>query len=74
MATIQNNTKHIFSPSSQQEIRNAMANCGLDEVVTRTNKPHNEVDNVFNFFDTEGSYQFSIDTEGDVIFENQYIA
>jgi phenylalanyl-tRNA synthetase beta subunit len=73
MATIQNNTTHIFSPASQQEIRNAMANCGLDEVVTRTNKD-DEVDNVFNFFDTEGNYQFSIDIEGDVIFENQYIA
>ena len=69
MATIQNNTTHIFSPSSQQEIRNAMANCGIDEVVTRTNK-YDEVDNVFNFFDTEGYYQFSIDIEGDVIFEN----
>jgi hypothetical protein len=74
MATIQNNTTHIFSPKSQQEIRNAMANCGIYEVVTRTNKPHDEVDNIFNFFDTDDNYQFSIDIEGDVIFENQYIA
>lgn len=74
MARIQNSTQHTFSPSSQQEIRNAMANAGLDEVVASTNKPHGEVDNIFNLFDTEGNYHFSIDIEGDVIFENQYIA
>lgn len=74
MSAIQNNTSHTFSPESQQAIRNAMANAGLDKVVTRTNKPHDEVDNIFNFFDTDGNYQFSIDIEGDVIFENQYVA
>jgi len=72
MATIQNNTTHTFSPASQQAIRNAMANAGLDEVVTKTNNPHNDVDNILNFFDTEGNYQFSIDVENDVVFENQY--
>jgi len=51
-----------------------MANAGLDRVNTRTNKPHGEVDNIFNFFDEEGHYQFSIDIEGDVIFENNYVA
>jgi len=69
MSTITNNTTHLFSPSSQQEIRNAMANAGLDEVVTRTSKPHDEVDNIFDLYDTDGNYQFSIDVEGDVIFE-----
>lgn len=73
MSTIQDNTAHTFSPASQQAIRNAMAHAGIDEVVTRTNKPHDEVDNIFNFFDADGNYRFSIDTEGDVIFENQYI-
>jgi len=74
MPTIQNNTSHTFSTASQQAIQNAMANAGLDEVVTKTNKPHDEVDNIFNLFDTDGNYQFSIDIEGDVIFENQYVA
>lgn len=74
MSVIQNSTSHTFSPSSQNAIRNAMANCGIDEVVTRTNKPHGEGDNIFNLFDTKGNYQFSIDIEGDVIFENQYVS
>lgn len=74
MSRIQNNTPHLFSPSSQQAIRNAMAHAGVDEVVTKTNKPHGEIDNIFNLFDTNGNYQFSIDIEGDIIFENQYVA
>ena len=69
---INNDTAHTFSPSSQQAIRNGMANAGLDEVTTRTNRPHDEVDNIFNFYDNDGNYQFSIDVEGDVIFHNQY--
>ena len=68
MATIQNNTTHIFSSASQSEIRKAMANAGVEEVVTRINKPHDEVDNIFNFFSTDGEYLFSIDVDGDVIF------
>jgi hypothetical protein len=74
MGRIQNSTEHIFSPSSQQAIRNAMENFGLDEVVTYTNNPHDEVSNIFNLFDIEGNYMFSIDIEGDEIFENQYVA
>jgi len=73
MARIQNSTPHTFSAKSQQAIRNAAANCGIDEVVAKTNKPHDEVDNIFNVFDTEGNYLFSIDTEVEQIFENQYI-
>lgn len=69
---IQNSTPHTFSPASQSEIRNAMANFGVNEVVTHTNRPHDEVDNIFNFFNTDGEYLFSIDVDGDVIFENQY--
>ena len=69
---IKNDTSHIFSPSSQEAIKNAMANAGLYEVVTRTNRPHDEVDNIFNFYDNDGNYQFSIDVEGDIIFHNQY--
>ena len=74
MGRIFNSTNYTFSPSAQQAIRNAMANAAIDEVEAKTNRTHDEVDNIFNFFDMSGNYVFSIDVEGDVIFENQHIA
>ncbi len=69
MATITNNTQYTFSPSAQQAIRNAAANCGVDEVVAgiHPNDGHNGT--MFQLFDTEDNYLFSVDTDGDVIFE-----
>lgn len=68
-----NNTPYTFSPSEQQTIENAMANAGLDKVEAHTNKSHNEVDGIFNFFDSDKNYQFSIDVDGEVIFENHFV-
>mgnify|MGYP003511280795 CR=1 FL=1 len=69
MATIKNNTQYTLSPSAQQAINNAAANCGVDEVVTGTHPNDFNNGTLFQLFDTEDNYLFSIDTDGDVIFE-----
>jgi len=69
MATIKNNTQYTFSPSAQQAIKNAAANIGVDEVVTSVHPNDGNNGTLFQLFDTEDNYLFSIDTDGDVIFE-----
>jgi hypothetical protein len=69
MATITNNTNKTFSHSAQQAIRNAAANCGVDEVTTSVNSNDGNNDTLFDLYDTNENYLFSIDTDGDVIFE-----
>ena len=69
MATITNNTQYTFSPSAQQAIRNAAANVGVDEVTTSVNPTDGNNGTLFDLYDVNENYLFSIDTDGDVIFE-----
>lgn len=61
MITIINNTEKTFTPSEQQVIRNAMANYGVDKVITA----EGEADNLFDFYDENSNYKFSVDTDAD---------
>lgn len=65
MSTIINNTEKIFSPAEQQVIRNAMADCGADIVTTHINPGDGQNDTIFDFYDENESYLFSIDTDAD---------
>jgi hypothetical protein len=60
-----NNTDFTFSAKTQNEVRNGMANAGLDEVYVshRSSDP----DNLFDLYsdDSFGNYEFSIDTNAD---------
>jgi hypothetical protein len=67
MATIINNTAITFSPSAQQAIRNAMANADLEKVYTAKNSTDGGNDTLFDLYDEEENYAFSIDLDGDVI-------
>lgn len=67
MATIYNNTEFSFSPSAQQAINNACANIGVDEATTSVRDAH--VGSMFDLWDNDSNYLFSIDTDGDIIFE-----
>jgi hypothetical protein len=65
MSTIINNTEKTFSPSEQQVIRNAMANCGFDKVITAKNPTDGGGNTLFDFYDESSNYLFSIDTDAD---------
>ena len=67
MCTIQNNGPAI-NPSAQNAIRNAAANCGVSAVVA-THVDQTDDNHIFDIYDEEENYLFSIDTDGDVIFE-----
>ena len=69
MATIFNSTKYTFSPSAQQAISNAAANMGIDEVNTGINSGDGNNGTLFDLYDNDDNYLFSIDTDGDVIWE-----
>jgi hypothetical protein len=60
-----NNTDKTFSPAEQQAIRNAMADCGVDKVVTSKNATDGGNDTLFDFYDDNENYLFSIDTDAD---------
>jgi len=63
--SIINNTEKNFSPAEQQVIRNAMANCGVDKVTTSKNATDGGGNTLFDFYDENESYLFSIDTAAD---------
>jgi hypothetical protein len=65
MSTIINNTEKTFTSAEQQVIRNAMANAGVDEVVTAKNATDGGNDTLFDFYDENDNYLFSIDTNAD---------
>ena len=60
-----NNTEKTFSPDEQQAIRNAMADCGVDKVTTAKNATDGGNYTLFDFYDDNGNYLFSIDTNAD---------
>lgn len=71
--SILNNTEKTFTPSEQQAIRNAMANCGIDQVVASKNAGDGGNNTLFDFYDHSGAYLFSLDTDagGDCVIWNK---
>lgn len=65
MSTIINNTEKTFTPAEQQVIHNAMANCGVDKVTTAKNATDGGGVTLFDFYDENDTYLFSIDTDAD---------
>jgi hypothetical protein len=65
MSVIINNLDKNFSPAEQQVIRNAMANYGVDKVFTSKNATDGGNDTLFDFYDENDNYLFSIDTDAD---------
>lgn len=61
MTQIINSTEKTFTPAEQQVIINAMANCGVEKVTTAKGG----ADNLFDFYDENSNYLFSIDTDAD---------
>ena len=68
MAHIRNESVFILHPSTQQAIQNACANADIDNVVA-VYQYSNEDNHIFDIYDEDENYQFSIDTDGDIIFE-----
>jgi hypothetical protein len=60
-----NNTEKTFSTAEQQTIQNAMANCGVDKVFTSKNATDGGNNTLFDFYDENDNYLFSIDTDAD---------
>ena len=65
MSTIINNTEKTFTPDEQQVIRKAMTDCGVDKVVTAKNATDGGNGTLFDFYDDNDTYLFSIDTDAD---------
>ena len=65
----------VMQPSTQQAVRNGAANAGLSAVVAVhvTQTGDNHIFDIYSVVDEENhsksEYSFSIDTDGDVIFE-----
>lgn len=65
MSTIINNTEKTFSPSEQQVINKAMADYGVDKVFAAKNATDGGNCTLFDFYDENDTYLFSIDTDAD---------
>lgn len=65
MSQIINNTEKTFTAAEQQVINNAMANYGVDKVVTGKNSTDGGNNTLFDFYDENENYLFSIDTDAD---------
>lgn len=64
------NNEGFVNPSTQQAIENGCAWAGIDYetcVARRTNSNEDEAA-IYDVFDAEEGYQFSIDSENDTIF------
>lgn len=69
MARIFNNSNYTLSPSAQQAIQNACANAGIGDVTCKHTNENTDDAPIFDVYDETETYHFSIDTDGDVIFE-----
>ena len=60
----------LIAPSTQQAIENGCANAGIDSAELRWTNENTDQSPIYDVYDlaTE-EYSFSIDTDGDVIFE-----
>ncbi len=65
MSTIINNTAKTFTPAEQDVINKAMADCGVEKVVAAKNATDGGNDTLFDFYDDNENYVFSIDTNAD---------
>lgn len=67
---IVNQNQHTTNVSTQEAIQNAVTNMGFagDVVLVITND-HEDYDPIYDVYDLQQNYLFSIDTDGDVIFE-----
>ena len=65
MARILNQTETTFAPATQTVINNAAANCGVDEVTAVSGG----AENLFDFYDENENYVFSIDTDNNTVYE-----
>lgn len=61
---------HTTSVSTQQAIKQAVANMGfLGDVVLKITNDNSDYSPVYDVYDLQSNYLFSIDTDGDVVFE-----
>lgn len=63
--SIINSTEKTFTPAEQQVISNAMANCGVDKVTAAKNATDGGNGTLFDFYNDNENYLFSIDTDAD---------
>ena len=69
MLTINNNSAYTLSTSAQQAIRNGAANAGAESVTAIHSNGNTDDAPIFDIYGQDENYLFSIDTDGDVIFE-----
>lgn len=70
MATIRNSTNYTLSASAQEAISNAASAKEVDTIVVGVHSHGGGNGTLFNLYDEDDNYLFSIDTEGNEIFEN----
>ena len=69
MCTIQNDGP-VMNPSAQQAVRNGAADCGVTAVIAEHVEQDGD-DHVFNIYDENKTYLFSIDTADNKPFDGQ---
>ena len=71
MVSIFNPYDYTFSPTALAAIRNSIPNgiVAVHKVIAICSNPPNDDAPIFDIYDEEENYLFSIDTDGDVIFE-----
>lgn len=60
---------HLVNVSTQQAIENAAANAGFEEAHLVWTNENSDDPPVYDVYDENEYYQFSIDTDGDVTFD-----
>lgn len=68
MATIINNSDTVLSVKAQQEIQNAIAEMGLDEVYAVRTSMYEDGE-IYEIYDENDNYLFSVDSPDGVVFE-----
>jgi hypothetical protein len=68
MATIINKFDFTFTPEEQQAISNAAANAGVDKVLTGKNPRDGGNDTLYDLYDEDENFLFTIDRDGCVIY------
>lgn len=68
---ISNDSAYTLSQAAQQAVRNGAINAGIDANagVIAKHIYNNDDAQIFDIYDTDENYVFSIDTDGNVIFE-----
>lgn len=66
---IYSNFEHLVAPSTQEAIDQACVNCGAKKANLRWANENTDDEQIYDVYDERGVYVFSIDTDGDVIFD-----